>query len=95
MNYKASTPEIRAAYRRRFRLRTAISIAWLIYIGVVLWSGLVSSAAIGSYLLLGGAVAIVATLVVWQCPACNRMLGRALFYDRCPHCGVAFTEHAV
>jgi hypothetical protein len=49
----------------------------------LVWSGLA----------LAG-VCLVAVFLVWRCPECRGYLGREGNPERCPHCGVRFTESA-
>jgi hypothetical protein len=57
------------------------------HIGIWESVGLTSSEVL-TVAIIAMAAALTVTLVNWRCPACTGYLGRNLFVDQCPKCGV-------
>jgi hypothetical protein len=92
LNRSTSTPEIRAAYRKRRAFCIALAISWILYGVVILWTDWLPARLVSWFLFAGVAVFGITGIIVWRCPACGSLLGRSFGHERCPACHMAFVE---
>ncbi|MFO1519468.1 MAG: hypothetical protein U1F57_07420 [bacterium] len=79
-------------YENRKRLRLTLTVGWLLYGILILWTPLLRRDLL-PYFLFGGCFIFGALFhFTWRCPRCRYKFGRAWSLNKCPSCGVSFQK---